>query len=182
MSKTKFQKENSDFSDLAHLSGLEKIYPLFFGADFVCESTSLYKSKEYQLLDGEKKIDRLFHFSMQANSTITISVQERFRRPKYREYRDITITEYNHASSKDSELYGIEAMYFVYGYFNPLSGGFGEVIIVNTADLLRAIVSDKIRYTRRMNDKDQSFLCFKIDDIIKQGLYSFYARCLNPSK
>jgi hypothetical protein len=182
MSKTKFEKENSDFSDIAHLSALERMYPLFFKSEFVCESTSLYKSEEYRILDGEKKIDRLFHFRMQGNSNITISVQERFRRPKYRYYRDITITEYNHDSNKDSELYGIEAMYFVYGYFNPMSRGFGEVVIVNTADLLRAIVSGEINYTKRMNNKNQSFLCFKIDDIIKQGVCSFYRRCLNPSK
>jgi hypothetical protein len=181
MGATKFEQVNADFSDVAHKAALLKIYPLFFGRDFKCESTSLYKSDQYSFLDGEKKIDRLFHFEDKVNGeAITISIQERFRRPKHRKYRDITVTEFNHDSGKPSELYGIEAMYFVYGYFNPETMGFGEVVIVNTADLLRLIVDGSLSPHRNENRKNQTFLCYKIDKLISLGCVVFHSRCLNP--
>jgi hypothetical protein len=159
MGATKFEQVNADFSDVAHKAALLKIYPLFFGRDFKCESTSLYKSDQYSFLDGEKKIDRLFHFEDKVNGeAITISIQERFRRPKHRKYRDITVTEFNHDSGKPSELYGIEAM----------------------ADLLRLIVDGSLSPHRNENRKNQTFLCYKIDKLISLGCVVFHSRCLNP--
>lgn len=176
MSKTLFEIHNARFSDMAHEAAIRKIYPLFFKNGFTCESTSLYKSKEYAFLDGKKKIDRIFHFDTHKGKGISITVQERFRRAEYYKNRDITLTEYNYESGVISEVFAIEAMYFVYAYYNHKTDSFGESIIINIAKLLRDVVNDKIKFTRKMNKKKQSFLCFDFDDLIKSGISEFHQK------
>lgn len=179
MAETKFDQHNADFSDAAHAAALEQIYPDFFKTPFKCQSTSLYKDKKNRQLDGFKKIDRLFHFdSGHEGRTITITVQERFRRIWYSDNREVTIGEINYASGMSSEMHGIEAMYFVYGYFDDKTNQFRESIIVNIPDLLRLVVLGKIQPIRRFHKrKQQSFLAFKFDDLIANGCASYWSFC-----
>lgn len=174
MAKTLFEIHNAEFSDNAHKAAIDQVYPLFFKSCFTCESTSLYKSAKYAFLDGKKKVDRIFNFDTTNGNSINITVQERFRRAKYFRNRDITLTEYNYDSGIVSEVFAIEAMYFVYGYYNVETDNFGEVIIVNIAKLLKSVVSCQIPFTRKMNKKNQSFLCFKFDDLIRLGVSEFH--------
>lgn len=174
MPKTIFEQQNAAFSDLAHESALNDIYPKIFKSRFSCESTSLYKSREYEFLDGEKKIDRIFRFQTSSGSDLKITVQERFRRPEFYRYRDITLTEYNFNSGINSEVYEIEAMYFLYAYYNPKTRRFGEIILINVADLILALVNKRIAFTRKFNKKNQSFLIFKFEDLIKSKVVKFH--------
>jgi hypothetical protein len=46
------------------------------------------------------------------------TIQERFRRPRYAEFQDLTLTEWNGNSNLPSELYKIRAGMFLYGYYS----------------------------------------------------------------
>jgi len=71
-------------------------------------------------------------------------VQERFRKPKYSNYRDITITEWNTITNLPSELYKLNAGLFVYGYADnwPNPSDFIEVVVVDTARMIINIIRD----------------------------------------
>jgi hypothetical protein len=60
MAATEYSKANADFSDLAHLSARDLIYPLFFKTSLIkYESTLLSISEDYKQRDVEQSIDRI---------------------------------------------------------------------------------------------------------------------------
>jgi len=97
-------------------------------------------------------------------------------------FGDITITEWNYASDLPSELYKINAGYFIYAYYDKPTGTFFRPVMVNVSDLLLAIVNRKIRYGEpTKNEKDQSFLPFQYDELKKLNLVRFYRHKVSSS-
>ena len=57
------------------------------------------------------------------------TVQERFRRPKYARYRQVTATESNAATGSDGDFDKLKADLYVYGYYDH--GGFAEAVVLD---------------------------------------------------
>lgn len=172
---TRYDKHNGEFSNKAHEQARTKIYPLLFGVEPDCltfdDDTLLESSERGRVLDGEMAVDRIVRVTVpDLQQPLVLTVQERFRRMQYARYRDITVTEWNHATNQPSELYKLEANLFVYGYFDEHNQTFGEVVTVNTTGLLRAIIRRDIPYTVDRNNKQQSFLAFKFGQLQDRGL------------
>lgn len=174
---TKFEQHQADWSSLAHEAARKDLYPKIFSCDpthLTFENTIMGSGKEQDIfMDGNLAIDRIVGVKCSLHSAIRYTIQERYRRKKYQNYRDITITEFNHQTNMPSELYKISSLLFVYAYWDELSG-FGESIALHTLLLLEAIRTNKIAYTTKMNNKRQSFICIKIDDLLKNKELVFH--------
>lgn len=175
MALTEFTQANADFSDAAHNVARQSVYPCFFKTDKIkYESTSLYISKEHQKRDAEQAVDRLCFVEVNNpvfKHPLKFTVQERFRRERFLSFQDITLTVWNNASNKPSELYKIEADYFVYGYFDGVS--MLDCIIVNMADLKRKICHNEIAFTQRSNAKHQDFIGIKFSALYDAKVISW---------
>jgi hypothetical protein len=172
---TPYCPANQKFSDAAHAAAQSAVYPDMLGCEFDSlsfESSSVGDGGDRAILDGQMAVDRIVSVTVAGlRGPIEHTVQERFRRPGYSDYRDLTITEWNHASNEKSELYKLKAGVFLYGYFDQASESFGEVIAVNTSLLLMAISIGGIRYTKGINRRSrQSFLCITFDALHEAGV------------
>ncbi len=167
--RTIYNKSNANFSNLAHACAKILIYPeIFETGNLKYESTLLGGSEKNNILDGELAIDRIIHVISKDNKLkgpLKFTIQERFRRINYSNYRDLTITEWNYNSDLPSELYKISSGMFLYGYFDPVNLFFGEVILINTIDLLFQMSQGSLDYRMGKNHKNQTFLTIPFDNL-----------------
>ena len=180
MTYTPYSKKNGDFSNLAHLAAREVVYPQMFQRprdtlDF--EDTLLELNERGAALDGEMATDRIVKVTAKPRDKmqpfkqpIIFTVQERFRRPKYARYRDLTITEWNNQSNLPSELYKLAANYFVYGYFDRVQNLFIDVIAVNVPAVLLKLCNGEMPYRYGINPRsNQSFITLTFANLEKTG-------------
>lgn len=177
MGATLYEPSKGKFSEQAHLLARALIYPSIFGVDAsrieYDGDTLVGASARGDQLDGEMGIDRVIRVSPSwSRQGIPITVQERFRDHRFFSYRDITITEWNHASSTPSELYKLQANLFVYGYVRTQDGcpiSFSEVWAIDVLLLLSALASERIRIPKlEKNNKQQTFVTVPFGEIETQ--------------
>ncbi len=175
---TRFDPDRKEHSDIAHRAAQKLIYPYVFGEDNLIrfEDTTLDAQDidvRNKILDGELGIDRIIHVSptrcsVDLNKPMIVTVQERFRDKSYytdKNYRDITVTEWNHATNLPSEIHKLAAQLFVYGYFDYDNERFVDSICVNVPSLVLATAKNQIIWKRQGNDKRQTFLTATFDQL-----------------
>lgn len=176
---TRFEQHNQDFSDKAHAAAQSLVYPKLFNCDreaMEFDRASVSDGGEKAILDGQMGVDRLVKVTVRGfRNPIEHTVQERFRRPGYRTFRDVTITEWNHASDRPSELYKIKSGIFVYGYYDDTRGVFGEVIAVDVTAFLVAMTAGRLPYGRNQNKKRQDFICVTFDALHEANLVVWHS-------
>lgn len=162
---------------MAHYAARRQLYPRIFQTaeeQLSFEDVTMGCSQRGQILDGEMGVDRIVRVTVrELHAPLVFTVQERFRRTQYAHFRDITITEWNHASGSPSELYKITAGLFLYGYFDDRRCRFADAICVNVTDTLMAIASGKLLLTWGKNVKQQTFIACTFDDLDRAGLIRF---------
>ena len=177
MARTLYEQDNADFSNRAHMRARDVLYPRIFNARrerLAFEDTLLAQSERTAILDGEMGVDRIVHVTVHnLPAPLVFTVQERFRRPEFAKYQDLTVTEWNHASNLPSELYKINAGLFLYGYFDERTSVFVDAIAIGVTDMLLAIATRRLRYDRRWNKKRQTFLTLRFDDMERAGIVRF---------
>lgn len=185
--RTPYSTDNAKFSNTAHECAREKIYPALFGVDqsrlAFDAKTLLDESERGRVLDGAMAIDHIVRVNvLRLRQSLAFTIQERFRRPEWAHKRDITITEWNHATNQPSELYKLEANLFVYGYFNEQTSSFIEVVTVNVPALLQAIANNTAPYKFGKNPRsNQSFLALTFDDLAARNLLVFHYKLALPA-
>lgn len=178
MARTLYEQDNADFSNRAHMRARDVLYPRIFNVRrerLQFEDTLLAQSDRAKILDGEMGVDRIVRVTIHnLPAPLVFTVQERFRRPEFAKYQDMTVTEWNHASNLPSELYKINAGLFVYGYFDERSGRFPDAIVIGVTEMLLALAQGRLRYERRRNKKQQSFLALRFEDMEKAGIVRYW--------
>lgn len=179
MVRTKFDPEHSEFSERAHQAAVRQVYPAIFeGApddSILVKSPSHLESEEDKTLDLRFKIDRIFESEFEDfRGNVPLTVQERFRNPEYQKYRDLTITEYNVQSDAESELHGLRAHLFVYGYYDEDADEILEAIVINIPALFLSLSNREISYRRNTNPKNQDFISFKFEDLHEIGAVVYH--------
>ena len=179
--QTAYSDSNQEFSDAAHMAARSLIYPILFNCEpqkIQFKSVSVSDGGANAILDGEMGIDRIMRIHVNGlRQPVEHTIQERFRKPVFAQFRDITVTEWNHSSNLPSELYKIKSSLFVYGYFNPVSLSFGEVVAVDTAKLMLMITRGSIAFNVQHNPRSkQDFVCLTFDVLHDHGLILFHHR------
>jgi hypothetical protein len=175
--KTPYSQKNQEFTDQAHLCARRDIYPTLFGVPQ--ERIKYPELPDAKERDYEKGIDKTLEIWVPSlDGSIKITSQERFRRPKFARYRDITITQQNNTSGLNGEIYKIEAGLFVYGYYDPERDRFIEAIACWLHPLIMSIVNEQIHQEVNLNHRsNQDFLCFKFEDLASlPGVVAFHKK------
>jgi hypothetical protein len=178
--RTAFSQINAEFSTVAHELAVKKVYPALFGisADRLAfdDDTLFEKGTRGQILDGAMGIDYVARVAvMSLGAPLQLTVQERFRRAQYANFRDVTITEWNLSSGLPSELYKITSGIFLYGYVNNEGDDFIEAIAFNVTDFLLALTKGRLKSSPQYNPRsDQNFLCYTFDQLEAANLVRFH--------
>lgn len=158
MTKSESFNQASDFTNRIHDTvALQKIYtPLGF---------SNVKSEVGSLLDLRKGVDYIGTF----NGT-DITIQERFRKNQYKDYRDITFRYDRPSNKRKSEYFKIEADVFLYGITNEEENDFSWAYMFEVDPVIRAIKNKTLNYKLRSNGgTDTRFIAIDIQDIDSIG-------------
>lgn len=174
--KTDYNEKNGAFSLYVHEFAKVQIYPLLFPGCEI-EVDHLDGSKE----DMEDKVDVKVRVKKKGfKDWFEFTIQERWRRPRYSRYRDITLTEFNNASGRSVEFYTGVMQFFLYGYFDQSKERFGEVVYIDVAKLRHKICTDEVSYTLNINEKDQNFAAIKFNDLSMTGCIEWTNSHLMP--
>lgn len=176
---TPYSSNNAKFSDAAHEAARTLIYPYVFSAatnsnieavEYV--STQVNMGGKAAILDGEMAVDRIVQVqSRNFQKPIEFTVQERFRKPQYAGFQDMTITEWNHSSNQPSELYKIRSGLFVYGYYDPDNKNFIDWIVADTTMILFMLTNKSISYSLNTNQRsNQTFICLSFNAMRQAGV------------
>ena len=170
---TLFDPYNYDFSDRCHLLAREGIYqhlPQVF--DMPADSDQVWADMGGTRDDFDRGIDRVVTLSdgEEADGAIIQTVQERFRRYKYRNYRELTATKANHATGRMGDFFKLEADLYTYAYISEDGKSLHEAVIVDVK-MLRALydagaIVPSESYYRR---KSQTILGFAFDELHDHG-------------
>jgi len=177
MTRTIYEPDNANFSELAHLAAQKQLYPSIFKQPFsalVFISATSSINQKINILDREMGIDRIVNVFVKGfHKSFSFTVQERFRRPEYAKYKDVTITEWNNASSSPSELYKINAGIFLYGYYDLQAKSFLDAVAIDTSKLLLLLARQQLYFRRRRNNKLQDFIAIPFDELENKGVVLF---------
>lgn len=121
------------------------------------------KSEVGTLADFNDGID---YTALLANQKITI--QERFRQYKYKDYGDITFRYDSKNSNLKREFFKIKAGYFLYGVVNFNETDFEWAAFVDVDKIINHILMNNLSYEIRENKgkNDSRFIAIKVSDII----------------
>jgi hypothetical protein len=179
MTRTPYSEDNKAFTDAAHLYAREHIYPKVFGvgADKItyAQQEDILKSETWQILDGRMAIDQVLSIKDERfRYPLSFTVQERFRKPKYKAYNDITITENNGATDAMGELYKLNCDFFLYGYYDNIKRRMLDAVFVDVPEMKRGLIQSQLLGTldnNRQNKRtSQTMLTIKFDDLQKAGV------------
>lgn len=185
MTRTRHDEPHHDFTNRAHRAARKQIYPYIVGVEsydrLKFEDTD-FSTPEGKLLDGEHGIDRIVHCKYPyLDDFVSYGVQERFRvpKPRYSNYFDLTITKFNNASGKKSELSKLHAQIFVYGYYDEAKKEFSRTIACNTYFMIRYIGAGVIGYGQNANEKEQDFITIPFKDLISNRIAFWWSEDLD---
>ncbi len=181
--KTPYTIENQAFTNKAHMTARKCIYPrIFRNRHIEYQDTILGSGEAETILDGKFAIDRIIHVpTSDMKAKIKLTVQERFRKPIHASFRDISITEWNHASGSEGELYKLHANLFLYGYYDEENDTFIEAILINVPMLLARMATSTIKYSiHYMKDKQQDIINIGFDELKRTGCVMYASKNARP--
>lgn len=181
--KTPVSKKNEKITSCSHQLAEQLMYPLIFDVaphQIRFERTHLTDGEKGELLDGKFATDYIAYISLpDLKAPLQLSIQERWRTPKYWSHQDITITEWNNCSGIPSELYKLgNANIFVYGVVD-LRQPHPHFLRVHAFDIpkfIRKVITGELKPKKPENNyrSDQPFLPFAIEDLQKHQCLFFH--------
>jgi hypothetical protein len=174
---TPYSQKRRDFSDRGQLKAQSTIYPLFFGKSQDQLDFESIDDKKAEDMDREEGCDKRVRVTVAGLvDKLAFDFQYRFREPRYIDYQDITMTEWNYKSNLPSELYKIRAHLFLYGYYDIATDRILEAMIFHVSPVLVQIAQGKMAYRRKTNDKEQSFITISFEELSRSGAVAFHMR------
>lgn len=174
---TPYDKDRRNFSDRGQIKAQSTIYPRFFNKSEDQLDFESLDDKKAQELDYEEACDKRVRVTVAGlMDKLSFDFQYRFRQPKFMDYQDITMTEWNYNSNLPSELYKIRAHLFLYGYYDAGTNTILEALIFHVSPVLAQLAQGKIVYRRGRNEKKQSFITISFEELRRSGAIAFHVR------
>lgn len=168
-----YTNTETEFSNATHDALIKNNFyiKLFKNKNIKIISTTVTRknyTKEAQMLDQNYGVDYRIIINDGEWNEISFTIQERFRRLKYKSYQDLTIR-YETKCGFKSELSKINADYFIYGYAEVIDDIVqpNQIIVVNIPILKMAFAMNKLSYTTRMAYDGAKFITFKFSNLSK---------------
>ena len=175
--RTPIQPKNIKFSNDAHIAAQNQIYPHIFNTqqdNLSFETVTIDNNLRHQILDGEMAVDRIVKVTIEVlQHPLSFTIQERFRRPEFKRWQDITITEWNYNSNLPSELYKLSGGLFVYGYYNEENNIIEQFVCFSSSQLLLSLARGNLEWKTQKNKKNQSFIGLPFKSLRENGLILF---------
>lgn len=166
--KTTFSAERMGFTKRAHAAAQQQFYARMFP-----DLPLAFEDTVATVRDLGYAVDCIVAVTVPGlRAPLRFAVQERWREPRYMDYQDITVTEWNLAPDQPSELHKLGAHLFVYGFYDSDRDQILAGVAVDVAILLRALALGDISYTRRPR-VDQTFLAFDVRHLRRMGAVVF---------
>lgn len=161
---TSFSAGNFSFSSKAHLAAERQFYP------------KLWPGATISFLDTTKAVEDLVYAvdciaevslpDPDARAPIKFYIQERWRKPSYRKFTDMTVTEWNLRTNQPSELHKLAAQLFVYGFYDESTDMIVEGYAVDICRMQHCNARGELKYERRRRSSgDQSFIAIELDHL-----------------
>lgn len=178
---------NIEFTKKAHNSATRWVYPYVFNTTphyIIYEETILKEGDERsKILDGEMAVDYKAYVKIEGlHSPLSFTIQERFRKPVFQKYQDLTITEYNNLTKQISELYKLSGGLFVYGYYDEKIDKILQSIVISSTPFLTILARSLnntlmktnlpiINYAKEYNPRShQDFITIRFNELRKHNL------------
>jgi len=162
--------ENERFGRRAHEKAWEHVYKPFLPDDAMLVDLDSTKR------DLEKDEDRAARiFKPDLDVPVEISFQEKYRRDKWAEKRELTLAYYNATQDESLYLEKSEADFFVYGYYDSDEDTLLETVVVDMARLRFAMAADSLPYEKQAHgSKGHHFVCIPFDALEEEGLIEYH--------
>lgn len=161
--RTAFSEQRWLFTKRAHLAARKQLYGQWWPGRVTFDDVT----KTAQ--DLEYAIDCQLSITIpDLRAPIKMSVQERFREPRFMRWGDVTITEWNLASDLPSEIHKLAAQMFVYGFYDDRTDRIVAAVAVDVALLQFALSEGDLEYDRRRRI-DQDFVGFPVTELRRIG-------------
>lgn len=173
---TPFSTQNASFTDAAHQAARTQVYPqLFANTNLTYERvTNVTTDARHAILDGELGIDLIVSVGIHFQHPIPFTIQERFRKPEFQRYADLTITQWNHTTDMPSELHKLASDLFVYGYYDPNKDEIIQAIAIHGAPLKTAITTGQLHYEQEKNPRsNQTFIAITFKALYDMNLIAW---------
>lgn len=178
--KVNYSRANRAFTRDAAVEAARVLYPAAFGTAIEIRSMDGTADDHHRGIDVVVRVPCPHPFEGYAE----ITVQERFRRPEFAHFRDLTMSEWDYVYDEPAELYKIEADLIAVGYFDPEAagegwapggGGLGEAVLVETARMKTALAQNRLRARRRVHKaQNRSFVTVPFDALLRAGCVFHY--------
>ena len=160
---TAFSQDHWEETKAAHLAAREQFYPgLWPNAERIqfVDTTEAVAYLKYGIDCIEAVTAKGFR------APLKFFIQERWRTPSARKYKDATVTEWNTVTDLPSELHKIAAQIFVYGYYDPFKNRILGALAINVPQMIRELGEGRLPYTHENRPtKDQPFIGIKWNDL-----------------
>lgn len=163
---TPFDKHNYDYSEYAsrvaertiYKSLVDKLHPRHQGF-------SLLDMGGTQA-DFQEGLDKVLEVRL-SDRIVEYRVQERFRRPSYAKYRQLTATDANLMTGQTGDLHKLDVDFYVYGYLN-IDLSWEEAVVVDARRFVRLhregiLQPEDVRLYKRKQQRIFAFSFHKLD-------------------
>jgi len=176
--ETPYNEGNAEHSNDAHIAAQSQVYPKIFNTlqeNLSFETVTIDKNPRHKILDGEMAVDRIVKVKINTlQYPLSFTVQERFRRPYFKTWQDITITEWNHNSNFPSELYKLSGGLFVYGYYNGVTNIVEQFVVFSSTQVLLSLARGDLHWGVKLNPRtNQTFISLSFKLLRENGLILF---------
>lgn len=167
--KTPFNLDNMAFSEKAHLCARHEVYREIF------KGLALHYGAPTLQQDAQMGIDRiLLAKSPTLRLPVRFFVQERFRRPVYHTFQDITISEWYGNSNTPAELYKTRAHLLVYGFYDEQMNSLTQVVAVWMQPMLQQLALGTLPFSRKVNHaQNKHFLAVPLESLAELHLLAY---------
>lgn len=181
MARTPFDPHNHSFSEAAHRLARTGFYKELEAMIARHSGTKVARVLWEDMFgtreDTDLGIDRNLYVFGTDGSERALSVQERFRRQRFVRYRELTVTQANHASGERGDFWKLQADLYAYGYVYDDMSDFAEAVVVSVPRLKSLFENKCIRPNQSYYErKQQTIWGFPFDELERGGAIVLHQR------
>lgn len=178
---TPFSKSRHSLSKKAHSAAKSQVYPDIFRVErdkLVFEYPGMMDTDKDEIMDQKLSIDVTCRVSTtHLERPVYTTFQERWRRRKYQQFQDVTVTELNQKTGTSSEHYKISSGFHLYGYYDEDINKVLEAIAFSVPNWQMHVIQNNFNTMVNEHPTSKSrFVSYDFDELIESGVAVFHQK------